>query len=151
MERIFGKERLYNKEFAKNGNKNIVLWDVLNIRNEQELTLKFISTNSKYIQGIRLAIDVGQGYIEINGVRDKAIYLWEDECHSSVKIKCHSSEGLLSIYNLFDLGRGRGGIMSQADSCGMIVENVDGKIIYHCNDTGFETKFDKLVFQIELS
>lgn len=32
---------------------------------------------------------------------------------------------------------------------GMIVEEKEGNFIYNCNDFGFETNFDDLVFSIE--
>ena len=112
--------------------------------------MKFISTNSKYRQGIRLAIDVGEGYIEINNVRSKEMYLWEDTAPQQIHVNCVSEEGVLSIYNVFDLGKERGGRRSLVDSCGMIVKQNENVYRYHCNDVGFETNFDRLIFEIEL-
>jgi len=54
--------------------------------------------------------------------------------------------GLLSFYNIWDDGDGR---ESQAHTSGMIVEQKNKVLIYHCNDYGFETDFNKLVFSIE--
>ena len=138
----------YNKQLKSNS--DVVLWEVLPIKNEQDIILKFISTNSKYRQGVRLAIDSGEGCIEINGICSREMYLWEDTSPNEVFIKCTSSSGFLSIYNVFDVGEQRGGRKSQMDSCGMVVEKTDGKLLYKCNDAGFETNFDKLIFQIEL-
>jgi hypothetical protein len=50
------------------------------------------------------------------------------------------------VYNIWDKGKGR---QSQLLTSGMILEEKDNKIIYYCNDYGFETDFDKLVFSIE--
>lgn len=150
MKYEFGRERIYNKEFEKKGVKSVIHWDVLEIEREQEIYLEFTNTNSKYKQGVRLAIDVGDGYIEANGIQAKGIQLWEDTCPKRIKLRCVSSEGKLSIYNIFDLGVERGGIRSQVDSSGMLVEEGDGYKIYKCNDAGFETNFDKLEFKIEL-
>lgn len=150
MGKLLGTEKIYNKSFEKRGINSIIRWDILKIKNEQELLLEFISVNSTYRQGVRIAIDVGQGYLEINGVQAKAMQLWQDTSPQKVKIKCSSSEGVISIYNLYDLGKGRGGVRSQTDSCGMIVKHMDGKVVYSCNDVGFNTEFDKLVFQIVL-
>ena len=86
------------------------------VEREQEIYLEFTNTNSKYKQGVRLAIDVGDGYIEANGIQAKGIQLWEDTCPQRIKLRCVSSEGKLSIYNIFDLGVERGGIRSQVDS-----------------------------------
>lgn len=143
-----GKKRIYNTNFENI--ENVVQWEVLNIKNEQEFHLKFVSTNSKYRQGIRLAIDAGDGYIEINNIRSKELYLWEDTAQKCVLVKCISEEGVLSIYNVFDLGKERGGRRSQMDSCGMLVERKENTIVYKCNDVGFQSDFDKLIFEIEL-
>lgn len=150
MKYEIGKERIYNKEYEKMGCKSVVRWDVLEIEKEQDVYLEFLSTNSKYKQGIRLAIDVGEGYIEVNDVQSKIIHLWEDTCPKSVKLKCISSEGKLSIYNIFDMGAERGGFRSQMDSSGMLVELNDGYIVYRCNDAGFKTDFNSLEFRIKL-
>lgn len=148
MNREIGTKRIYNDLF--NITEKVVHWEVLEIKNEQEIYLEFVSTNSKYRQGIRLAIDTGEGYIEVNGIKSKGVQLWEDTCPQKIKIMCISSKGKLSIYNIFDRGVGRGGIQSQADSCGMIVEEQENGRIYRCNDSGFESDFDKLVFKIQL-
>lgn len=143
-----GKKRIYNTNFENI--ENVVHWEVINIKNEQEFHLKFVSTNSKYRQGIRLAIDAGDGYIEINNIRSKEFYLWEDTAPQCVLVKSISEEGMLSIYNVFDLGKERGGRRSQMDSCGMLVERKENTIVYKCNDVGFQSDFDKLIFEIEL-
>lgn len=148
MKYEIGRKRIYNTMFENV--ENVVHWEVLNIKSEQEFCLKFISTNSKYRQGIRLAIDVGEGYIEINNIRSKELYLWEDTAPQRVHVKCVSEEGLLSVYNVFDLGKERGGRRSQVDSCGMLVEYKENTIVYKCNDMGFQSDFDKLIFEIEL-
>lgn len=119
------------------------MWDVLKIDNEQTIKLTFISKNSKNRQGVRLGIDVGEGYIEVNGLKSKSIELWVDTAPKEVLCKCVSSEDLLSVYNIWDKGKGR---QSQLLTSGMILEEKDNKIIYYCNDYGFETDFDKLVF-----
>ena len=143
-----GKQRLYNDSFE--GYDNAVLWEVLKIKHEQEMEVEFVSTNSKYLQGIRFAIDVGEGYIEGNGVKASEIYLWEDTASKITTLKCISEEGLLSVYNAFYEGPGTGGTAEQCDSCAMLVEEKDNTFTYRCNDAGFVTNFDKLVFRITL-
>ena len=142
----FGEKRLYNDEFE--GMDNVVLWDVLKIDKNQKIKVKFISKNSEESQGIRLAIDAGEGYIEVDGDRAKGISLWEDYAPEEVICECVSEEGLLSVYNIWE--REEDGMEdSQCDSSGMIVEEKNGVLIYRCNDYGFEADFDKLVFSIE--
>jgi hypothetical protein len=152
MKFIFGKERIINDEYSKLGYENVIRWDVIEIENdkEQELRFDFVSTNSKYRQGVRIASDYGDGYIEINGVISKEFQLWEDTCPHNISIKCRNNEGKISIYNIFDLGASRGGIKSQVDSSGMVIETNNKCRIYKCNDFGFQTDFNKLIFKIEL-
>lgn len=145
MKKEIGRIVTYSKAFE--GRNDIVRWDVLNIEKEQEIRLKFISTNSEYKQGVRIAVDAGEGYLETNGVKSKGMQLWEHTAPNVVYLKCFSSEGLLSVYNIFERD---GQIESQMHRTGMIKEEEGNKIIYRCNDTGRNTDFDKLVFQIEI-
>ena len=145
MKTSIGKKRLYNKNYE--GMDNVVHWDVLNIKCKQDFYLDFINTNSQYKQGVRLAVDVGEGYVEVGGYKAKGVYIWEDSFDDRIKIKCYSPEGLLSIYNVFERNEKR---MTLTDSCGMLVETTGNKTLYKCNDYGFEPNFDKLIFQIEL-
>ena len=139
-----GKEKIYNKSFE--GRNDVIMWDVIEIKNEQLLKIRFISKNSKNRQGIRLAIDAGEGHIEINGVSNKSMELWEDIAPKEFICKCCSNKGLLSVYNIWDKGKGR---QSQLLTSGMLIEEEGNTAIYHCNDYGYETNFDKLIFSIE--
>lgn len=113
---------------------------------EQILKIEFISKNSPFRQGVRIAIDAGDGIIEVNGQESKAMQIWEDTAPRQVLVKCKSVEGLLSIYNIWDEGRGK---QSLSYTSGMILEEVGNKIIYKRNDFGFDTNFDKLIFSLE--
>ena len=144
-----GRERIYNKNFDKI-RQNVVLWEVIKIKQHQDLELRFISTNSKYKQGIRLSIDAGQGEIMVNGIKSRGIEIWEDDFSETITLSCYSSEEVLSVYNIFDLDKEHGGRRSQAPSCGMIIEQNNNIYRFHCNDAGFQTNFDKLVFEIKL-
>ena len=143
---LIGRERLYNTEDFNRD--DVVLWDVLNVKPEQEIYLKFISTNSKHRQGVRIAVDVGEGYLEVNGVRAKGMQLWEYNAPKVVKIKCVTDSGLLSVYNIFE--DDDGSAMSQMYKCGMLIEEQGNKRIYRCSEYSDEGDFDRLVFQIEL-
>ena len=147
---VLGRKRLYNHNF-KDYSEDVIRWEVLKVKTIQKLRFKFISTNSIHRQGVRIAIDAGDGEITINGTCSKAFDLWEDTCPNEVVITCNSSEGFLSVYNIFEQLEGWGkGRYSLMDSCGMILEQHGNVYRYYCNDQGFETKFDKLVFEIEL-
>lgn len=102
-------------------------------------------------KGIRISIDAGKGTLTTNGVSGRAFELWEDECPKEFEIECSSDEGYLSVYNIFE--RNELGSMkkySQMDYSGMILEQKGNIYRYRCNDTGRNTNFDKLVFEIEL-
>ena len=141
---MVGNEKIYNKSFT--GRDDIVMWDVIEIAKEQQLKIKFISKNSKNRQGIRLAIDIGEGFIDINGIKNKGMEIWEDTAPNEFVCTCFSDSGLLSVYNIWDKGKGR---QSQLLTSGMIIEKSKNLFTYHCNDYGFETKFDKLIFSVE--
>jgi hypothetical protein len=82
----------------------------------------------------------------VNDQKCGSVELWTDTAPTQVEIECKTSDGLLHLYNIWDKGRGR---ESQSNTSGMLVEETATKR-YRCNDIGFETKFDKLVFTIEL-
>lgn len=150
---LIGRERYYNTYLADF--KNVIRWEVLSNQYNQEFNLKFISTNSEYRQGIRLAIDVGNGHLEIDGVRAKEVYLWEDTISESVNVKCISEDGLLSIYNVFEFEfdkrkRVMGGTGPFTDLCGMLVEQKNNTFVYRCNDMSVNSNFNNLVFEIEM-
>ena len=145
-----GKRRTYNSNFG-DVEKEIIKWEVLSIQKKQLVKVRFISVNSENRQGIRIAIDAGKGTLTINGVSGRAFELWEEDCPKEFEIECSSDEGYLSIYNIFE--RNEQGIMrrnSQMDYSGMILEQSGNIYRYSCNDTGRNTNFDKLVFEIEL-
>ena len=147
---IVGREKIYNNLFAGVEKDTAIQIDVLNIKKEQELILEFISSNSKYPQGVGLALYEGDGYIEINEQRAKQMAIWKDTAPKKNRIFCFSTEGLVSVYNMYNIGVGRSGVRKQMSSCGMLVEQKGNKVIYRCNDEGFEPKFDALVFSIEI-
>lgn len=147
-EKVYGTKRIYNKNF---NDDDVILWDVLNIKKQQKVLVRFICSNSKYRQGIRIAIDVGDGSLSTNGVKGKAFDIWMDECPDEFIIDCESDRELLSVYNIFE--RNEFGInrrCSQMAYSGMILEQNDNIYKYKCNDTGANTNFDKMIFEIEL-
>lgn len=147
---LYGEKRIYNKNFH-DLSKNVILWEVLKIGEYQKIIVRFISRKSLHRQGIRIAIDVGDGFLRVNNIESKSINLWMDECPNGVVIECYSDRGLLSLYNIFEKLDGWGkGKYSQTAYSGMILERRDNIYLYKCNDTGIETDFNKLVFEIEM-
>lgn len=146
MKYVIGKEILYNDFFENR--KDVILWDVIKTKKEQEIEFKFISTNSDFRQGVRIAVDYGKGEFEVNDIRLREFYLWNDTAPEIVKIKCLSQEGLISIYNVWETERKK--TEEQMPFSGMLVERNGNKITYRCNNGLLDTNFDELVFEIEL-
>jgi hypothetical protein len=67
------------------------MWDILEVASEQLLRIKIIGTNSKNRQGFRLAIDVGEGSLEVNNITAKEMYFWVDTAPDEFICKCFSS------------------------------------------------------------
>ena len=136
-----GGKRIYNKAFGENS--DILLWDVFPINNEDVMILSFESKNSDFMQGVWLMCDEG---IEVNGTLGKSIMLWYETAPKTVTLKCYTKNGFVNIYNIWDRGHGPN---SQSHTSGMIVEETPTGRRYRCNDIGFATNFDKLVFTLE--
>jgi hypothetical protein len=141
-----GQEKIFNKAFNEMGLENVVLWDVQNISDGQLVKIKFISKNSHHRQGIWIRTDKGIEISELNSEVYKSISLWEDTSTEEVIIKCHTNDGKLSIYNIWDEGDGR---ESQAHSSGMLIIENDSLFVYKCNAYGFDTEFNDFVFSLE--
>ena len=140
MEKI--KERIYNKNFP-DSSLDIVLADIFPIVNNELLILTFESINSEWKQGVRLGCD---GEMIINEQHIPSALLWYETTPKQVNIQCFTQNGFLVVYNIWDMGMGRN---SLAYSSGMLIEELERGRRYSCNDIGFETQFDKLVFRIE--
>lgn len=136
-----GEERIYNSSFNKQ--LGVVLWDVFPIVDGEKLMVTFESKNSDWSQGIWLMSDRG---LEVDGIRNKSLLLWYETAPMIVDVVCYTKNCLLSVYNVWDRGFGKN---SQAQSSGMLVEELVNGRRYKCNDIGFDTKFDKLIFRIE--
>jgi hypothetical protein len=140
----WGRDRLYNKQFVARGREDVVSWDVLPITDGEVVKVVFESVNSDRRQGIWLRTDRG---LDVNGQRCPSVSLWHDTAPKEVLCKCHTSEGYLSVYNTYMDSTGVR--MSQGAASGMLIEELENGRRYRCNDSGFETDFDRLVFRIE--
>ena len=136
-----GTERIYNTAFSNRD--DVILWDIFPINDGSELKLVFESKNSVWNQGVWLMCDRG---IIIDDLESVSVEIWFDQSPKEVSFVCKTDNGLLSIYNIWDRGLGSN---SQSHSSGMLIENVSNGRRYSCNDIGFETEFDKLVFRVE--
>jgi hypothetical protein len=135
-------QRIMNRAFPAS-RLEVVKVDVFPIRNGEEILLTFEAKNSEWKQGVRLSCDGG---LEVNGQHVPAAVLWYETAPQQIHMKCTTTTGFLVVYNIWDRGMGKN---SQAHSSGMLVEELPLGRRYHCNDIGFETNFDKLLFRIQ--
>lgn len=135
--------RIISKAFAQRGVDGIVKWDVLPVSDGERVRIVFEATRLSWRQGVWLKCDRG---LDINGVHCPSAVLWSDTAPASVICVCRTDNGKLNIYNIWDAGEGQ---RSQAHTSGMRVEELNRGRRYSCNDIGFETAFDKLVFRVE--
>jgi hypothetical protein len=142
---VFPKNRIYSSAFKEKGRDDIVLWDILPIHDREKIKIVFESINSPWRQGVWLRTD---NRLVINNVNCRQAVLWEDAAPKVVICECFTKDGLLSIYNIWDDGNG---YKSQSHTSGMLVKELPQGRRYCCNDVGFDTNFDKLIFRIERS
>ncbi|MFC4557282.1 hypothetical protein ACFO3D_03530 [Virgibacillus kekensis] len=141
-----GTRRILNQAFAEKGFHSVIKWDVQKIYDGQEIEVKFINKGSPHRQGVWLRTDKGIVIPSLSNEKYPSISLWEDTSPQELICKCYTSDGYLSIYNIWDKGNGR---ESQSYSSGMLLEEGHNVLTYKCNDIGFTTDFNHLVFSIE--
>jgi hypothetical protein len=107
------------------------------------LTIAIESSSTQDRHGIWLRTDRG---ISVAGQLCPSVDLWADTAPAIVSLQCHTSNGSLSFYNIWER---RGRRNSQSESSGMLVTELRDGWRYHCNDFGFDSAFDKLVFRVE--
>ena len=139
------QERIYNEAFKLKGRNNVVKWDIVKIKNGEKVKVIFESVSSEWRQGVWLKTDKG---IVVNGIHCVSVDLWVDTAPKEVECECFTSDGFLSVYNIWNSGRGYKR-ESQSFSSGMLIDEFSNSRRYHCNDIGFESNFDNLVFRIE--
>ena len=135
--------RVFNQAFKEKGREDVIKIDVFPIQDGDLVTLTFESVNSPWRQGVWLKTD---DYLIVNGQRPPSVQLWQDNAPNEVSVQCHTHNGCLHLYNIWDKGHGR---ESQSWTAGMLVEELASGRRYFCNDIGFDTKFDKLIFRVE--
>jgi len=69
-----------------------------------------------------------------------------DTSPEEVICKCLTSDGNLSLYNIWDEGYGQ---ESQLDATGMLVEQIENKLEYKCNNYDLAGSFSDLSFSLE--
>jgi|GEM_PF-1034965 len=136
-------ERVYNSAFAERGREGVVKIEALPIRGGEQIRLRFESVDSPWRQGVWM---VTQGHLIVNNQASSAMEIWQDTAPSEIPIECRTLSGILHLYNIWDR-QGRRNSLSW--SSGMLVQDLPNGRRYHCNDIGFDTEFNKLVFCVQ--
>ena len=140
----FGKARVLNPYFKKKGKKDVFLIEAQPIKDQERLFVVFESVSSPWKQGVWLMTDKG---IVIAGQHCKSVTLWQQTAPTEVECLCHTKDGILTLYNIWDSGRGLG-LESQSMTSGFLVEDLPNGTRYRCNDIGTDPDFSKLVIQV---
>lgn len=135
---------VYNTAFPEFKEKNIVLIDVIKVGDGDRIALTFTELNSPWRQGVWIK---SNGILSVNDVKSSSFYVWHDDSDVNVIVHCISGCTLLWIYNIWDRGNG---IESQSHTSGMMISAIGNIRKYGCNDIGFKTMFNKLIFTTEL-
>ena len=90
MKMKFGTEKMYNPNYSE----HVVLWDVILLKNKQDVIIRFLSKNSPLRQGVRLAIDVGRGSLTIIGIKSKELYFGKTQRQK----KCYANLSQIPDY-----------------------------------------------------
>jgi len=140
-----GIRRIYNTAFAERGRSDVIKWEAIPVGDGEVLTLHFESVASPWRQGVWLRTDRG---ITINGQTAPSMVLWQDTASAVVLFTCHCTNGFLSFYNVWYSAKTATEMESPSYSSGMLAEELPDGLRYRCNDIGFDTQFQKLVFSI---
>jgi hypothetical protein len=136
-------EQVINNAFKERGREGVVMIDVFPVCDGELLKLTFEDVNSPWRQGVWMKAD---DHLIVNGQRCPSVELWQGTAPMEVFVECHTRNGRLHLYNIWDKGNGSN---SQSWTSGMLVEELPNGRRYRCNDIGFDSNFEKLVFRVE--
>jgi hypothetical protein len=134
---------LRSKFFAEQGQPEVLKWDVLDLAPNTDIAITFVQARDRR-QGIWMR---SEGGLIVDGSRYQQIELWTDTAPPQVQLTVAAKDGRLHLYNVWDPGTGS---RSQGYRSGMIKEAIPGGYRYHCNDTGMDVDFERLVFELRI-
>ena len=153
---LIGKERRYNIIYKEQG-LDVIHWEVIPLKKDEAISIKIISSNyPSTIQGLRIAVDNGDGMFEYNGETKKEIHIWENELGDEKAVISMKSDGLLGFYNTFYEPPSSNpaipyGYRSLMAFSGMLLEKLDeDKYLYRCHGMEKTSDFDCMVFELEI-
>ncbi len=115
--------------------------------------IRFISTNSNYLEGV--ALQAQDGHLVLSdGSKTQRVYTWfEKTLPSTVTYEVESNEKELRVWNIYKASGSSDRTQADAwtNNAGMVVHaNTPLKKRYHCSDGMGEFCMDNLVFEIEV-
>ena len=137
-------EPILSKAFLEKGIDDIVLWDVIKLKRENKIQIKFQSENSEWDQGVLLMSNLG---FKVNcELHANPIEIWFND-KNKFELTCYSDNGLLHVYNIWNRGKRR---ESQSWTSGMRISQRGNIRLYRCNDIGYSEKFDNIIFSVTI-
>ena len=128
------------------------LMDKITVDNVFSLSIKLLSTNSSWRQGIVIKTD---GNLKItNTLNGKSIdgkehILWEEGLRAiPISIKGYSKNGILFLWNVWNTGDGV--VHAWHNGAAMKKEILEDKIIYYCNDGHPDDNFSDIIFSLNI-
>ena len=109
-------------------------------------SIKLLSVNSNWKQGIRIKLD---GSLTINSRTGNDFILWASDIDKPIMFSGEIKKGQLMIWNAWDPGRG--GIDAWLNGAAMILKIEGNKRVYNCNDGHPDDNFDDIVFEIQIN
>ena len=139
----YGSQRLYVSNPADfQGRRDVIRWESLRIDGSALIRLRFVDSHATEPQGVFL---FASHEIEINGLRGRAMDVWNDTAPAEIEIMPSPDTKFVSFYHV---ARDGGARMSQGGRMGMLLEEAGPRCFrYACTNNGVE--FDSLVFEIE--
>ncbi|MBB1139962.1 hypothetical protein [Myroides sp. WP-1] len=116
--------------------------------NENEITIdvEFISTNSKWVQGI--VIETKGDFKVNNQILPFKIVLWEDTAPKKVSIEIFSKDKKVNVYNVWRTTDGT--VDYWHNGAAFYIEKIEDSFVYYCNDGCPDDDFDDLIFKVKV-
>ena len=143
------------KDTVEYNGKKFYRWHNIETLGKYKLIIRFISTNSKYRQGIALFFKNFDGSVSLNGQSLKIlkgfkhyIFKFNDFINKELVFEIELNKGYLILGNASE--HYEDNFTSGAFGCAFWIEDISNKCTrFHCNDHEYDDDFDDLVFEIE--
>ncbi|MCW4627810.1 MULTISPECIES: hypothetical protein [Marinomonas] len=124
--------------------RNVYPIYILELEKEKQITVKWVSTQSRLKQGIQIKID--KGVIEVNGEKLSNIVLWEDTSPDVVQLRCIPKKNTkLKVWNVWEVN---GVTQAWVGNAGMDISESDHQIRLRCSDGSDDVNFQNVVVEL---